>query len=415
MHKHHLHHAPYFFCFDELPADVQLLVLSNTDLQTLLNLTIALPSALELYLKCPSSILRGTLASLEPQIRNLLLVTFSLTYTIKYPGIYPKPDLENMADFLAQHLDTVGPKTIENLEHDPLGALHMLSEINEDITGLVHDYAQSIYKTVHQYLNPEESDREKEPPLLLLSPIESHRITLAIHRLKLFCLVFHNTPPPANLNQTIPFIHNPFFHRLHAFEIDELVSVYHFVYLDRRYLKFIHPGLTCTCAHQGPWESANLWNHQQGKCELYGGRTGIKWRRAFKSSEAFWATLLRQDFLHVRGQWARVDVCGRNTPVARKNGLVEGPSEGWGRWSKIRDEQSVKPHYYARLFGDLGYCFWDDERVKGWGRIWTKEWYRKEVESSERRHMAEQYHMLLPGGHLWTQLKERERSGRALD
>jgi hypothetical protein len=72
----------------------------------------------------------------------------------------------------------------------------------------------------------------------------------------------------------------------------------------------------------------------------------------------------------------------------------------------------VRPHYYRMFFGELGYCFWDEDRVDGWGGIWTGGWYRVEVEKAERREMAEQYGMLLPGGHLWMQLKERERRGQ---
>jgi hypothetical protein len=409
MHKQSLRHVPSPFCFDDLPADVQLLVLSNTDLQSLQNLTIALPSAMELFLSYPSTILQGVLASLEPQIRNLLTTTSSLTYTIKYPGIYPPPDLNHLEDFLAKHLDTDSPVPIENLEHDPLGALHSLCSIDKDITNLVTSYAQSIYAKLQQHLNSEQDVPSTLPPLSLF-PAEYHRISLALHHTLLFHRLFHSTLPPPRTHPAIPSIHTPFFQRLHAHEIDGLVCVYNYVYSDKRYVRFIHPYLNCTCEHGHAWETGDLWNHQ-GKCELYGGRKGVEWRRAFESSEALWDALIRRDFLHGRGKAAQVNVDRENASVVWKNG-GGGPSEGWRRWREICDGVSVRPHYYRMFFGELGYCFWDEDRVDGWVGIWTGGWYRVEVEKAERREMAEQYGMLLPGGHLWMQLKERERRGQ---
>jgi hypothetical protein len=70
------------FPLTDLPPDVQLLILSNLDLHTIQNLMNAIPATKELYLSYPSSILRGVLASMDLQTRNLLLTTYNLVCII---------------------------------------------------------------------------------------------------------------------------------------------------------------------------------------------------------------------------------------------------------------------------------------------------------------------------------------------
>lgn len=365
---------------------MQLFILSSVELQTLQNLTQAIPSALELYLKYPSSILRSVLASHEPQIRNFLLITFSLICTIKYPDIYPKLNLDNMEDFLAEHLDPVSPRKIESLEYDPLSALHELCSLDADIASLVLDYAQLVYKQACQHSS---KPGLTNPPPLILSPIEFHRISRAIYRLKLFGLLFHYTPHCTNIHPATPLLYKPFFSRLSTFELDELVSAYQFVCGDRRYVKFVHPLGSCTCHHGKPWRFEYLWNHSPS-CELFSGHVGIEKRRVLRSSEAFYYTLVGQSLLHDRGGWARQDIC-RSSVVKHWSGVeANGPSEGWLRWRKIRNDTTwtAKRHDYSRLFSELGYCFWDEDRVKDWGNMFTKEWYHEELEKARPGDMA---------------------------
>jgi hypothetical protein len=69
--------------------------------------------------------------------------------------------------------------------------------------------------------------------------------------------------------------------------------------------------------------------------------------------------------------------------------------------------ENVRRHGYATLFSDLGYCFWDNDRLKGWGKMFAKDWYQVEVEKACRKDTVSMnnYGMLLPGGHLWIQYR----------
>jgi hypothetical protein len=174
------------FTLEGLPADVQLLIIRNMDLQTLQSVTQVISSAKELYLMYPSGILQGALAFLAPQIRNLLLTIHSLAGTIKHPGIFLAPDLTNVDLFLAVNLDADEPKKIELLEYDPMGALHGLCELMADVGGLVQDYAAAMYNRACYH-----GDCAAVTPLSL-SSVELRRVTRATYRLKLFGMLFYN-------------------------------------------------------------------------------------------------------------------------------------------------------------------------------------------------------------------------------
>jgi hypothetical protein len=325
----------------------------------------------------PSGILQGVLTFLSPQIRNLLLTIHSLACTIKHPDMFPGPDLTNVDLFLADNLDAAEPKKIELLEYDPMGALYGLCELMADVGGLVQDYAAVIYSRACYH------DGCAAVSPFFLSSVELRRITRAIYRLKLFGMLFYNDLRRSAVSSPSPF--KTFFDRLSTFELDELITAYQFVFRDRRYVKFVDVLRICTCSRLRLWRSEDLWNHLS-YCELYTESSGFKCLlRPPRSSETFWYTLIGECFSSQRGPWAQ-PAYSRPGPIKRWGDLLEAdePSEGWLRWSTIRNDATliVNRDSYVSYFQELGYCFWDAERLESWDNLFTTSWFLEEQSKS---------------------------------
>ena len=249
------------FLFTSFPADVQLLILSNMNLHILQATTEAALCAKELYLKYPSSVLRGATATKGIQIQNLLLTTHSLVSTIKAAEVYPQPDLEEMQNYLAENLDTEKPRNVELVEYDALGVLHTLCEIDREVSEYVEDYADDIYERTCGRDNP-----GALPPPLVLSQTEKHRLTRAFYHLKLFGVLFYDYADRFRVD--LESSHVVFFDRLSAFEIDELVTAYQFALRERRYFEpaYVHKG--CSYSRSKPWTNSDPLNCKNC-CGLY--------------------------------------------------------------------------------------------------------------------------------------------------
>jgi hypothetical protein len=357
------------FPFTNLPTDVQLLILRNMDFCSIQNSTHAIPSAKELYLSYPSSVLRGALSTIGSQIRNLFLTTYSLTCAIKFVEIYPPPDFSDMTSFLAENLDNEHPKNIDALEYDAMGVLHTLCEIETGITGLVADYAKDVYEAACK-----RQDAKAIIPPLALSSAETHRITRAFYRLKLFGMIFHNYPQCFNLG--FESSRTQFIDRLSTFEMDEMITVYKWIYTYQRGYKSAFAHRKCSSLHLDPRRNSDNRN-----CRYCRGMCAAIWLQTNCETRTLWTTLIQKGFTNTNEPWAKPASC-RETPC--KTWLDEPetntPNDGWLLWCKVRDTtvgrvdaQEHFDHYMA-----LGYCFWDSERLKGWGNMFRKEWFEKE-------------------------------------
>jgi hypothetical protein len=369
------------FPFADLPADVQLLILSNVDLPTLKAMTESVPSARDLYLEYPSSVLHSATATRGLQVRNILLTTASLVSTIRAVGMYSKPDLEDMDRFLAESLDTETPKKMELLEYDPLGALSTLCEIDAEIVSFVHSYAEDIYEKACSRDNP-----EAIPPPLVLSTAEHHRITRAVYLLKLFGVLFYDYADRFHLD--LEPCYPAFITRLSTFEIDEVVAIYQFALRKSHYFQPAYVHTRCLEDRIKMWDNLDPLNCDPLNCETCRGRynnthmkEGVEEPR---TPHPFWYTV-HEFFLARHVPWADPKLC---TPSPIKTwrdfpGAAQ-PTKGWLWWREYHDGSAarVMGKTYVGAFRTLGYCFWDAARLEGWGNMFSAEWVQQQREKN---------------------------------
>jgi len=377
MRTYLLRRASSSFPFTNLPADVQLLILGNVDLHTLQSTTRAIPSARELYLEYPSSILQAVTATMGPQIRNLLLTTHSLVSTIKAVDVYPQPDLDDMEKYLAENLDTEAPMKVDLLDYDALGVLHALCEIDKEVSDYVKDFAYDIYENACRCDNP-----GAIPPPLSLSPTEEYRMTRAFYRLKLFGVLFYNYPD--RFHVSMESFQAVFFARLSAFEIDEVVTAYQFALRERRYFKSPCVHIGCSYPRLKLPTNNDPFNCQtcRGLYTMHVSKNVLEarpWGR--RNVQPFWWTVSE----HFAGpeDWAHPDMC-KPYPIKNWHDTPDSnePSAGWSLWREYyeRSGSSVSRQLYVNVFRVLGYCFWDSTRLEGWGNMFGEQWVTEETQ-----------------------------------
>lgn len=346
------------FPFPDLPADVQLQVISNMDLHTLRSVTQAVLGAKELFLKYPTSILQGTTARMGHQIRNLLLTTNRIVSIIKSAVLYNDPDLFDMEKFLVESLDIEAPTSFTLVEHDPLGVLHELCEIDAEVSSLVHDYAEDVQVKAWRFDNASTS-----PPSLQLSSAERHRVMRAFYRLKLFGVLYYNYADCFKVNLETP--NAVYFARLCPFEIDELAAAYQFAMRENRYFKapYVHVG--CQSISLYPWTNSDPFN-----CPTCRGffimpikkqptmsRPLPSFRR---SAEQFWSMIY--PFIdRYEPREAKVSDISRSTPIKLWPDVPETnrSSAGWTLWKESYDMSIVVGlrRAYVNNFRMPRYCF----------------------------------------------------------
>jgi hypothetical protein len=356
-----------------LPTDVQLLILRNMDLHTIQKLIIAIPSTKELYLSYPSSVLRAALANMGVQTRNLLLTTYSLFCAIKFEEIYPKPDLSNMTKSLVEHLDVEELANIEIFECDTIGALYTLCEIDAEIEGLVTDYAKDVYEAACQRHNV-----EAIVPPLVLSSVETHRITRAFHRMKLFGMLFFDYTHCFDLE--IESSYTIYLDRFSTFELDELITAYNWLYTKRRHFKpaFVHKN--CSSLRIGSWRNGETSDCEYCRraCAGPGNQSGSVTR---PETQSLWSMLMEKNYISEYELWALPESTRRSPlKIWHDQSETNEPNDGWLLWSKVRDntEGRIDEKEHLEHFRALGYCFWDSARLEGWGRMFREDWFGEE-------------------------------------
>ncbi|KAH7089627.1 hypothetical protein FB567DRAFT_306720 [Paraphoma chrysanthemicola] len=387
MVRHRRRHAQPRFPFLDLPADLQMLVMSNADIHTLQNLTYASPHTMSLYRSHPTGILQGAVATMEPQFRYLLLTTYSLVCAIRHEDPSNNALIGNVEAFLKDRLDTEDHRPIELVDHDALGALYMLCTIDADVSIVTQNYAETIYERAYHYWNP-----GVVLPPLLLSPVERYRMTRAVYRLRLFQVLYHDYPDRFEPDFEDPEGYPDFSERLSAFELDEMGSVYAFA----RQSRPEHGG--CTFIDHWPWRTITPFECQ--KCQstsLYDTDLITALTAARPSAHSRRSVV--QPFSNILdGQQT-----GRHKPWADPKSWrqfpikiwpthpeVHRPSIGWMHWfpSRGSDANSTSATVYAEQFQRFGHCFWDAERCAEWGGmfspIWRFEFGLREEEEAER-------------------------------
>jgi hypothetical protein len=96
-------------------------------------------------------------------------------------------------------------------------------------------------------------------------------------------------------------------------------------------------------------------------------------------------------FVYRESRWHDPVFKHKNGPVTRHfvwvsfkiwNGAAEAnePSEGWRSWCNVRDNTAwtMGKQAYVTYFRTLSYCFRDQERLAGWGRMFQEDWFVEE-------------------------------------
>ncbi|KAH7411693.1 hypothetical protein DE146DRAFT_627738 [Phaeosphaeria sp. MPI-PUGE-AT-0046c] len=374
-HRHQTRSKRTYFPFISLPADVQLLVLRNSDLHTLYNIAIAVPGVEELLLMYPSIVWQVATTSMSPQFRNLLLTTFRLVRIIKSTQAEPQPDLNNMEQFLDQNLNTDEVWGFETVQDDPLGALEILCGIDAEVDTLVRDYAQQVYECACECDNP---GAVISP--LVLSPIERHRLTRAFYRLKLFGMLFYHYPTHFGLDLESSI--EDFFATLSTFEIDEMIIAYHFLQQNDRYFQLTYMQKDCSCAAHALAQDDHPGTQKlcgQG-CAMYAPKGSLD-----AMQRQFMGKLYEKRYSNEESHWA-LPYKFLVTPQRSWDHLPESndPGAGWLLWCKVRDDLQcgIDGEEYLQYFSRLGYCFWDATRLDGWVDVFSEMWFKEERRTS---------------------------------
>lgn len=347
------------FSFMKLPADVQVHILSCMDLRSLHATIHSVPHAKHLFLRYPSSILHGATAVMGLHLRNLILTIHSVVQSIT-SGVdaHASQVIGDMSAFLEANLDTEEPRKIHYLETDALFVLGSLTKIESEMLCRHEAFIQDAYERACRNDNPGVA-----PPLLVVSPEETHRAMRAFYRLKLFGVLFYDYADRFRVDLQTSY--DSFFERLATFEIDELVTVYQFLIRERMFFTSAFPHGDCSYVPIKPYrDNRDPFNCQtcRGRCLGPNNPSSPWWRGV----QPFWHTVEGR-FVHEIGLWAIPSSC-RQTPIKLWQDVTatNQSNSGWLRWSNYLEYNDVNRDCYIQNFRRFGYCFWGRERLETW-------------------------------------------------
>ena len=358
-------HRPSFPFFN-LPPDLQLHILSYSDIQTLQNAISATPYIRDLYELYPETFLHTATRHHGQQIQNLMLTTLSIARSIHSINMYQRPALENMHKYFADSLDTDQPRRILQPCDDAIPVLDMLCDMDAEVDALVYSYAHDTHARACRSDNP-----GAVVPPLHLSETEYHRISRAFWRLKLYGVLFYNYADRIGLLSARNY--QSFLSRLATFEMDEMVTAYQFMVRYRLYFTSAFPHIGC------PFEGQNMSrNRDPFECPDCQGR----WSKYGSAHiQAFWCTV-EHAYLGEGMLWTDPRSC-RKDPIRSWDDRPEAdvPNAGYVKFSALRELWLEKDEFVCK-YRNLGWCFWEKERLEGWD-FWDQYEYEYESDGSE--------------------------------
>jgi hypothetical protein len=313
------------------------------------------------------------MADMGLQMGNLLLTTCSLICALQFSDTKSTLVLDHISKFLVENLDTEQFNKTEVQENNPLDALDMLCTIDTEVMSLVQDYAQVVYQCAFRRDNP-----GAIPPPLILSKAEMYRMRRVFYRLNLFDVLYYDCSGRSDIDSKPFYIE--FFKRLSAFEIDELVAAYGFVYqeccwnnVDSEYKE--HP-IASSMGQRG----IEPLKRYRARCT--GSENTPSWFTRSRVSQPVWFNFVMKGFIDRNGLWANL-VSSRCMPIKSWDDAPEANerNKGWLSWCKVRDNPNwgINRHACVRHHRNLGYCFWDGTRLAGWGSMFQESWLSEEL------------------------------------
>ncbi|KAF2179003.1 hypothetical protein K469DRAFT_320801 [Zopfia rhizophila CBS 207.26] len=341
-----------------LPPELQLHVLSYLDLRTLQDAMRCSPRLTDLYNLYPEHLLQGATRHMGRQIQNLMLTTYSMVRSIRTNDIGRGPSEGDMSKYLVDTLDTEELRWVVPKGDDALEMLGTLCELESEIDSLVFAYALDDYNRACRDDNP-----GAIIPPLVLSLCEKHRMSRAFWRLKLYGVLFYNYADYFYLNTTFSVIraYMTFLNRLCRFEIDEMVTCYQFMVRHRRYFVSAFPHKKCVFAGEEMYRNRDPFECPECQGRYYPDYSD----QCRRGGQVFWHQVDRRylgDTL-----WAQGQLC-RSAPVKVWDDFPETnePNDGWKNYEVYRMENGMDPQTFIHDFRNLGFCFWDQDRLEKW-------------------------------------------------
>lgn len=340
----------------DLPPDLQIHVLGYLELQDLRSIVRASAQMRDIYLGFPETLLGGATSYMGAQIQRLMLTTLSIIRSIRSHDSRLGPSIDTMHIFLADNLDTDQQWRILQPGDNALAVLDALCVLDAETTSLVQAYAIDDYGRAYCSCNP-----GTIPPPIWLSSTERHRIMRAFWRLKLYGVLFYNYADYFDLD--LSSCYTFFLDRLCDFEMDEMITAYQFMVRYRRNFVSEWPHRDCPFAGELIYR-----NRDPFECPHCQGRYLYNTQR----NQALWH-IVEHRYLGSVGLWADPRVCGHEPQKVWHEFLESNaPNTGWQLFRKYRDEYGLNGETYRTQFRNLGFCFWEKERLEALG--FFEEW-----------------------------------------
>ncbi|OCK76030.1 hypothetical protein K432DRAFT_385753 [Lepidopterella palustris CBS 459.81] len=322
------------------------------DLGSLHSLVLSTPCIKELYIAYPEQVLRDVTGRFGFQIQNLVLTARAVLKETQYGCKGTPSDLENMETYLLRNLDSEGPKRIVVDGSDALPILEDLAGLDSRLNELVQEYAMDTYNRACQFDNPGAVVGE-----LTLSPSEHHRISRAFWLLQLYGMIFYDFADRmySHANPWSNFTGHYFLRRLAVWELDEMVTVYQFMVRYRLSMSLI----PCCSCHIGESDVPRPYSRNRDPLEC--NRCRGRFRQYRYQIWDFLDSYTRDRTYALEQQCNRAPA--KLWPDYPSANL---PGPGWSFFNNIRIHGSVIRPVYKGYFRNLGFFFWDRERLQRW-------------------------------------------------
>ncbi|KAF2817628.1 uncharacterized protein BDZ99DRAFT_20719 [Mytilinidion resinicola] len=350
------------FPLSNLPPELQFRVMANLDPKTLYNLVDINRRTKDLYLAYPEMVLRSVASQEGLQLRNLTLACLEILQAVRRETPL---DLKHLDQYLSRTLDTENPGSILPCDTNPIAVLKDLQILHTDVKDLVEEYSKEIHHRACLFDNPGAVE-----PNFVLSTFERHRISRACWMLRFYGLLFYEYLAkfilliedfePA-LGEGPGFPASVFFHRLCPSEVDEMLSVYQYTVRECRYV-------SSTAQHNSPCPGTNDSHWIRGSREPLGCQNCH-----FMTKNALW-DVLRQNIVG-DGLWALEERTVKSPSKIWTDWPSSNvPNPGWTFFNEARKHHNIERFIFISYFRNIGFFFWDQERLDAWHFIDFEGW-----------------------------------------